>query len=106
MSKHQARKVEVDLKAVPDLFEIIKKHLGEMPTEDKCHQALHWLLEAVNLIKDQVLISNFQQHWLEISPKILPFADPSTFRFHQLQIEQRIDKVIDPEVRPLKVARR
>lgn len=84
--------------ALVELFRLVREYLGKNPSEDKCHQALIYLLNGVNAIEEDVVVSNFQQHWLNIKDDIKNFADPATFRLHELQINQKINKILDPEM--------
>ncbi len=92
--------------AVADLFNLITLYLGNTPSEDRCAEAMQFLLEGINKIDDAVVMSNFRLRWFEVKELISKHADPSSYRFIELQIERQINKIIDPEVKPLKEARR
>jgi len=83
--------------AVADLFQLITVYLGATPNEDSCAQAMQWLQMGINNIDDTVTMSNFQNHWSKFKVALSEHAEASSYRLNELQIEQRIAKIIGPK---------
>lgn len=82
--------------AINEFFEFVTTCTDHSPDEDKCHQLLDGLLSITKLIKNSIVADNFEGRWIEAKGKIKPYADPATFRFHELEIEKNLNKILAP----------
>ena len=82
---------------IDNLFNLIEtictKHC---PSEDRCHQLLNDLLTAAKLINDPVSADHFEGRWKETKKKIKTYADPFTFRRHEIEIALVLKKILAP----------
>ncbi|MDD2680790.1 MAG: hypothetical protein PHE20_01650 [Patescibacteria group bacterium] len=88
--------------AVDQLFNLIDNYLiGEDTNQQKCHQALDYLVEGVEKIKECAnpeLALQFEEKWKAIKEKIKANSEQANFRRKEIEIEKAI-KICKPPVK-------
>ena len=93
---------------VDQLFRITKEQLIKSPGEETCRNALGWLLEGATIIannhkqaprKEKSSHANqakkFEEAWQKLLPNLKQYADPATLRRHQIEIEEKLQRVLE-----------
>lgn len=82
--------------SVNDFFSIFKKCIESEPSENTCQLILEGALQIARAIEDPVLADNFEAKWKEVKKKIKVYADATTFRLHEIEIEKVLQKILAP----------
>ncbi len=82
--------------SINDFFAMFDNCIENGPSEDKCHLLLAGALKIARAIKDPVLADNFENKWQEAQKKFKPYADPTTLRFHEIEIGLALKKILAP----------
>lgn len=93
---------------VDQLFRISKEQIIKSPSEETCRNVLGWLLEGATIIADnhkQALrkeksshanqAKKFEEAWQKLLPNLKQYADPATLRRHQIEIEEKLQRVLE-----------
>jgi len=104
----ESRKTAQDEDPVDKLFRLSEEAIMKSPGEEICRNILDWLLQGAIIIataykqaprKEKSFQANqakrFEEKWQKLLSNFQLYADPATLRFHKLQIEEKLQSVLE-----------